>query len=267
MNSIIQTPNLALTLAPDERTIVLAGVGQKFLKDMGDNQILSGLSSFTNKALFEMGQQPANQEFLKGFTAGLLKDLRGKRFMYLSMADIGNAFHFGVRKEFGEFYGINNSSAINWVKSYMVWEARIIAKKKQDEYMKEQNKPKEITQEEKESIMWEAVKNAYEKIKSGEFYNDPGNSVYTFLDGKNKLLFNNDRKKQFIEIAFDIVKSEKSGELKNIRSNDVAMIIKREIAALESKSGEVVVQAKKIAINTFFKEMIEIGTDINELKN
>lgn len=256
--------NICPTLTNDEQKFIVASLNEKRIKVLTEQEIKAALTELIGKAVFEAGQS-IDLPKIVGISNSLYPDLKNY-FTTLSLKDIELAFNLGVRKIYGEFMGINVTTLFNWLKAYTSDPNRNEAKKKQNTYLIELNKPKEPTPAEIEKIMLGGCNEAYEAIKAGQYYDDIGNAVYNFIDRKNKIPFSAERKQQFMKAARQIILGQKNDQFKTAKGLDINKI-KKEIESLNENSNEVVIEAKKLVLNKYLIECNELGLTMEEILN
>lgn len=117
----------------------------------------------------------------------------------------------------------------------------------------------EPSQAERERIMIEACKREFEIVKGGNIAFDFGNCVYDYLSKKGHIRFTNERKEKFMQMAKSRLMSDAYKKQNGTKVQDA-------IRAIESNKGNnIVVEAKKLALTEYFKQMIEMEIDINEI--
>lgn len=124
---------------------------------------------------------------------------------------------------------------------------------------KAQPKPQEqatVGNVDKDGIMKQACRDALEKVRVNGWYNDPGNSCYGWLERNGYLKFTASEKHGFIEQA----KEKERMKLGKPVNYEEHRRFNSLISELETKNTpDVIVLAKKIAVNNFLKTMINEG--------
>lgn len=256
---IAKIPNINFSpkLQQHEKDFIVAGTGKK-IKDLTKVEICTKLADVLTKTIFDSGQS-ADKLKLTGTINSVYPDLK-RYFTTLTLSDLEHAFHLGVRKEFGEYMGINPVTIFNWLRQYVQSAKRNEAKKKQAEYLESLNKPKPISEIEKENIMQTATLKAFEDVKKGVEFNDIGNSIYDYLNKKGMIPFTKERKETIMKIAQKNVKERLVNNLHTSKSLAEKNSIKNALSTIEKEAGnDVVVEAKKIALVEYFKELIEMN--------
>ncbi len=262
MTEVVKFKWLALNLLPEERELAHAFNGT-LVKDIAKNDLEVHLLKIVENTYLTrgwtydgaMGAIQAHE---------CVKDIK-QYFGTLTIEEIAIAFAKGVRNEYGEYIGLNVATYFIWLRTYMTSSVRTEAKKKQLAYKMEQEKPKELSEKEKDAILKQGALDAFEKYKKDGTYADLGNPVYNWLDKKGKIPFPIERKKEFMLIA------EKNLEVQLQASKDVAADIyerrkiEQQLIHLVNEKDKIICEAKRIALCIFFKELIEFDQDIKDM--
>lgn len=119
----IETGNLAPNLVEYAQAIQAVKIC-----DMPQKDAINQLMSIIVKCYFDAGQQIAGEnetkrgQQLQLIATSLLSEL--SKFKHMSIQDVQIAFKNGVRREYGEFYGLNPATYYQWLKSYQFDEKR-----------------------------------------------------------------------------------------------------------------------------------------------
>lgn len=182
--SNLQTVGICPTLNQTEQTIVWASKQVKALNvkdfDTHVNQIITDVA-------FDLGtRMEANDIKLQ---TRKLKEEIAVYFPGITIPELRTAFKNGLRKIYGDFFGLNISTYHQWIKSYLNEEKRGALILKQQQYELElANMGNTRPPEEKiDAIMFNAFNDALEIYTNCQWYNDLGNSVHEFLVRKGKI--------------------------------------------------------------------------------
>lgn len=181
----------------------------------------------------------------------------------LRLPEIETAFRKGTRGMYGEYHGGSIATFNKFILGYLSSGEReqIIKKQKMTE---KEEKP---TQEQWDEKCTLRLKEAFEAVKKGEFWDDPGNYLYNWLDGKRLISLSISRKKQFmIEAKERLVSDLNNNKAKetNPYKLGVISVYLKQIQGGNHKD-RVIVMAKKIALNSFIKESIESGKTYKDI--
>lgn len=185
----------------------------------------------------------------------LSNDLR-KYFSFLTLSELEIAFKKGCKEDYGKYFGLNYKTYIGWVNSYKNEQSRSNAINAIAESKKElEPKQKELTSEEKVEIMKNGALIKFEDFKLGKL-NDIGNVTYNWLEKKELINFTAQKKKEFMAFAKEQLRADAiSG-----RSTSISKAIEQ--ATSEDK---VISMAKKLALNEYFKSLIDMGEELKDI--
>lgn len=258
---LIQTP-IAPGLDKQEQEIILAKSGLR-INQIEENECKKLLLVLIGKTHLDCGM--VQDTVAISITINSLHDTLVKYFYTLTMSEITQAFRLGTMGEFGEWFGLNNKTYLQWCKGYLGWQKRIEANKKQMAFQNEFNKPKELTQSEKEKIIAEGVLIVFKEFKKTNFVYDAGNVTYNYLDSKQLIPFNIERKKEIVKLAEAKVRLLITDKMAVAISEIERAALKNKLCSMSSKDEEVRSECKRIGLNIFFKELVETGTELSDL--
>lgn len=266
MNKLARIPDLKLSplLSQSEIEIVICKEGKK-IKDLKRSEVKVFLSTLIVKTYQDCGQTAVEKDIELSVNEVLIDVLNYAGGF--TIAQITHAFKLGRLGEFGEWYGLNSNTFQKWIRGYMGYSKRFDANKKQEAYLKELNKPKEPTAEEKKEFIKQVCLKAFEDFKEKGFVIDAGNASFNYLWNNRIISFTSQRTTEFKLKALEVVKLEKVAKMDN---PELRKEIKKSLAEIEKKMlehNEVLIEAKKIALNTFFKELMETETELKDLLN
>lgn len=117
LNTDFSFLNNANTLSLKTKDVYKAnqGISIKMIEDK--NMVVKTIHVYVNQAIMDKGINMPPDEInylLLRIVDDIMKDFSG-----LSLDDIKLAFYYGVRGEFGDYYGINTVTLYNWLKSYI----------------------------------------------------------------------------------------------------------------------------------------------------
>ncbi len=259
--------DLCPALSPQEQDIIVSRQSP-MIKNMGEPDIANEMLKIILKTYFDCGQN-ANQKTVVLEIQDLMSDLT-KYFGTVCIEEIKLFFKSGIDGEFGEYFGLNNKTYRQWLRGGVSSAKRSNARKIQDMYLQEKNKPKPLTESEKEKIIKDGVLKAFEEYKSKGWISDIGNVSYNWLDRNGHIKFTRERKTGIKSAARGVVSEQLSNELESAKLSINKLEVKRiqfDLENLENKEDRVKAEAKRIAINLFFKELIDIGTELTDIIN
>ena len=203
----------------------------------------------------------------KRVTDDIMKDFKG-----LSLEDVQLAFYYGVRGEFGEYYGINPITFYGWLKSYKNVLLPSVLKEVLPLLPKMEEKEVEIDKKEFDITMLNNLCAYYSKLISGSAYDlfDIGNIYFSFM---NRMEMINLSEEEWIEInnlAMGEVKLELSEQNKNLLNQGKSLHrinltdAFKEIEAGENKSYNSMIEiyAKRLALKKCLQKLAENKIDL-----
>jgi len=261
MSNLVKTEFQSLPeLSVKENSIISALKSDKII-NLNNEDLNRNIVNWAN-IIYACAGQKVSDDDLKAFCI-LLKNELKTYFGNIGHKDIETALNNGVRRLYGEYYGINIISVNKWIKSHLDSEERKNAIKK----FLTLNKPEEqnMTEDEKENIMKKAIERLEKLIQDDVTINpesiDFGNAVYNYLDNKNLILFTTEEKKQFMEQSKGILLQHLLNQKSRLEITPT--LFKRTLESIESvNSLDVVILAKKIAIKKHFVNLIPVKKEI-----
>lgn len=255
---------LCPTLTPTEVVVVNSRQSNR-IADCSDKEIDDALLNAISMAYFQSGQA-LNAGIVNAEIKELIPDLR----IYFSTVCIGEIalfFKQGIDGMHGEYFGLNCKTYRQWLRSGMGSTARLEALKKQRKFLEELNMPPEPTAEEKEALVLKGVLDSFAEFKKTRFVYDTGNITYNWLDSKKIIPFTTERKKDIIKKAEANIRSEMMGKIQVALSSIERNKIKAEMDGLSDKDIRIKSEAKRVALNLFFKELVETDTELSDYIN
>lgn len=244
-------PNLTVA----EKEIALACQGEK-IKDIDIRAITLFMIGLIGKTFLNTGGDfDKNKEMIDSTVDELAADLK-KYNGTLTLPEIEIAFKNGWKKEYGEYFGLNNATYFGWVNAY-TWNEKRLRAKKAIENAKESNKvaqPK-LSEEEKEEILKKGALKMFADFKAGGSILDAGNITYNFLEAKGLINFSKERKVEILERTKEQMKADAISQ-KN-RTESIDSVLKKVMVDEIIKAN-----AKRNALTLFFSELIEMEAEL-----
>lgn len=247
----------------------VAALTAKPVKDSSDFEIAEAISSGIEKAVFDLGLRQISDDDLNLLKFGILHEVKTS-FTTLTIDEIKNAFHYGVRGKYGEVFGLNVAQAAKWMSSYMTDHTRVEARKELAKAADQSNEP---SPDEKFSTAKGLSLDAYILVKANHPVGITGVAVYTFLNALG--LIHADYKKGIMKEALNVLVVEKerdianSTELVRRRQMNADLVILKENIANDILTvlqyDEVKRVAKRQVLNSFFQDLILDDTDLDAL--
>lgn len=245
-----------------ENQIIKAALTAPLVKHAIPYEIDGAVSVAVDRALFYLGSKMPIED--RDMVKVAVIDDAKRHFSNLTIAEIGIAIDNGVKGMYGKVVGLAPKDVFDWLTAYSISEQR----KNQASQLAKENEPKpEPTEEEKATLYWNNLVNAWLTFKKDGCYNDHGNSVYNILLANGKINYSDEQMADFMRMAkSDLVKEY--NPLKHlgnvVKTNEYKAII-AEITTGGDGNARVKVSAKKIALNHFFGDLMQKGTEITDL--
>jgi len=261
-----QNNQISPFLDGQEREMIESKVG-KPLRELKVLEVRIFISTLIAKTHLDCGQTIKEKDIEIG-----LKELVNDIVSYgggFTLMQIANCFKIGAMKELGDYYGLNNNTYRQWVRNYLSYQKRLDANKKQKEFLENLNKPVVLSPEEKEKLIKDGCLSAFDIFKQKGFYPDMGNVTFDYLYYSQKVInFTKQRRDEFKKQAKLVVLSEKKKQMESTPSIIGIRTLKNAIKQIEesdNETDEVIREAKRIALNTYFKELVEMEIDLKDL--
>lgn len=232
------------------------------VRNSDDKTISNVLARAIAKAYQDLGQRIDEQDaiYLK---SALLSEAR--RYPNLRVEEIPIAIDRGVRREYGDFFGINVVSISGFFKGYLDSQDRVEAAKQVNAALLPE--PKQPTEAEIKAMENEMIVAAYEKFKTDGYYTDFGNHVYRKLDERGLITFTPERKREFMEQAKKSIEAKNNPATALTREDRAKRqsVIERLANAIKTSDPLIVREAKQIALTEYFTGLKEMDIEIKQL--
>ena len=228
----------------------LTALNSKLIVDMQQNELKDRVIKTLAKTYIDCGKVIESKE-LMSLSNGVINEIK-RYFINLKIDELDLCFQNGVRKQYGEYFGLNIVTFHQWIKSYM-------AEDKRAEALKIRSTPrikpiKEYTEEDKIRIRDEFMNHAKSTyMKSGVFglYEPSIADIYKILVAKDELT--ETEYTSNVEEAYDYVIEDLEYRSK---TNDILLrrklIAQKETMTMDSK--EVINMAKQITIEDLWNK-------------
>ena len=193
------------------------------------------------------------------FTQSFMRELFDN-FPLFTLKDVEISFRRGVLKYYGEYMGINTTALFSWLKAYLTEKQEAIYKFNKIQDLNKTTALDQLTAQEREKLLISNSHKAYEIFKTTGHFEDYGNAIYNFLDAKQMLNFSAAEKNTFMALAAANLKTSNNPILETNPQKRREMI--NLLKTLESNPHnlhtQIICEAKKIALNKYFKEINEL---------
>lgn len=228
----------------------LTALNSKLIVDMQQNELKDRVIKTLAKTYIDCGKVIESKE-LMSLSNGVINEIK-RYFINLKIDELDLCFQNGVRKQYGEYFGLNIVTFHQWIKSYM-------AEEKRAEALKIRSAPriepiKEYTAEDKLRIRDEFMNHAKSTyMKSGVFglYEPSISDIYKILVDTNEVSnieFNANLQEAYEYVIEDLEYRSKTNDILLRRK----LIAQKETLTMESK--EVINMAKQITIEDLWNK-------------
>lgn len=228
----------------------LTALNSKLIVDMQQNELKDRVIKTLAKTYIDCGKVIESKE-LMSLSNGVINEIK-RYFINLKIDELDLCFQNGVRKQYGEYFGLNIVTFHQWIKSYM-------SEEKRAEALKIRSTPriepiKEYTAEDKIRIRDEFMNHAKSTyMKSGTFglYEPSIADIYKILVETNEISniqFNANLQEAYEYVIEDLEYRSKTNDILLRRK----LIAQKETLTMESK--EVINMAKQITIEDLWNK-------------
>lgn len=248
-------------ISPSENQIIKSALSAPKISMALPYEIDGSISMAIDRAIFYLGLKTL-QEDRDMIKINAIDDVK-RHFKTLTISEIGIAIDNGVRGLYGPVIGLSPKDIFNWMSAYSKSDERKI---NLEAVSKEMYAEPEPTDEEKAKLAWANLVNAWESYKANGTFNDFGNSVYNSLLINEKINFTKEQRDEFKKQA-ELNLLARYNPIKNI-GNEIKMNECRGIIAeikADGNNARLISEAKNIALNQFFKDLLEMDMSIEDL--
>ena len=214
------------------------------------------IQGFSNKALLTPEEVT--------FFAKYIRDEWGKR---LPVAEIEQAFILAAKNKLETDTKNYNSLSIayieNILQAYMTYKHKFIVPTSSPAITEKC----ELTDQEKDQIIWDGILTAFERFKTTGEKVEFGGIKYDFLKCRGMIPFTKERRDEMMKLSrLRITMKFEQGMVKAKTFNEMSKLKEQIINMGKDFEAQVMEEAKTIAINTLFADLVESGSEINDLK-
>lgn len=265
-------PQLPVNANVSSRTkdIYLANNHQKIRLIDDKNIIVRQIHAFVNMTIIDKGVNMEKDDInyiKKRVTDDIMKDFKG-----LSLEDVQLAFYYGVRGEFGDYYGINPITFYGWLKSYKNVLLPSVLKEVLPLLPKVAEKEVEIDKKEFDITMLNNLCAYYSRLVSGGVYDlfDIGNIYFSFMNRMEMIDLSEEEWVEINGLAMGEVKLELSEQNKNLLNQGKSLHrinlsdAFKEIEAGENKTyySMLEIYSKRLALKKCLQKLVENKIDL-----
>tara|TARA_B110000503_G_C7039830_1_gene367742 strand:- start:57 stop:944 length:888 start_codon:yes stop_codon:yes gene_type:complete len=230
------------------------------------NIVVNTLHQYINQTIMDKGVNMPPEEIT--YLKQRVSDDIMNHYTAYTLEEIRLALYYGVREEFGEYYGINAITIFKWLKSFR-WELIPQTNLAMKKYLPSpDDRPKEVITKEQIDIenigRCDSIFKIYKENNKYDFY-DFGNVLYDWLDKRKLIDFTTEQKIDFKTESKNKLKSkmmDKNYDLskrgKGVQKIDLSKYFE-EIDNGINKQGvsAVIIGAKRLALLSFFTKHLD----------
>lgn len=197
-NGAYNLPN-NLPVTQKAKDVFLSSKNFPKIKDIADkNEVVQSIHTYINQTIMDKGvnMPPEEITYLKTRVAD---DIINHYSTY-TLEEIRLSLYYGVREEFGEYFGLNAITIFKWLKSFK-WELIPQTNLLMKPYLPNPDeRPKEtITQEQLDKDYTNRCISIHKLLQEKNEYDfyDFGNVLYEWLDKRGCIPFSNEEKQKF----------------------------------------------------------------------
>lgn len=240
------------------------------VREMRQEEVLNPVIALIGKIFLVAGQVPKSESD----KAALKKDIQfiaselsrdiATRYSELTLEEISIAFDKGVRNDFGDYFGLNVRTFNNWITAYRDSPERLRAI--EDQLRKKAiPSPTQPTTADLKRMRDETIIFGFNSYKRrGSFVGNP-TQLYKYLEELELIKLSKSEKNDLISQASKFLEDE----YKTISKKDISSTVRKALIETlhpNNRSQEkIVFKAKAIAIEAFYKNIVEKDLDIKEL--
>lgn len=213
------------------------------------------IQGFSNKALLTPEEVT--------FFAKYIRDEWGNR---LPVAEIEQAFILAAKNKLETDTKNYNTLSIAYIESilqaYMTYKHKLIVPTSSPAIPEKC----ELTEHEKDQIIWDGILTAFDLFKATGEKVEFGGIKYDFLKCRGMIPFTNERRDEMMKLArMRITMKFEQGMVKAKTFNEMSKLKDQIMNRGKDFEAQVMEEAKTIAINTLFADLVESGSEINDL--
>lgn len=170
---------------------------------------------------------------------------------------VRTAFRNGLRKVYGEFYGLNNKTYAEWINAAVKAERE--AKQRDQKALPAAQTEKVLSKEEKEKIFQEALKFCEDTFTSTGKVIDTGGAIFDQLWRRGIVKLNSEQvteyKNRASQIMYASLESDRMKAVTNIDRSKIQQIDIQMSQIMDENSSLVSIEAKRLALTDYFKSL------------
>lgn len=268
-NNSVAVIKTAGNLTQIERIVIDAVTASPIIAKVSSYDLDRALYSIILKAFISSGiglkgeTDEEQKSRIKIMAKEVAADLR-KRHATLTIREFELAVENGIRKEYGDFHGLNVATFHMFAREFKKSAEREEALRKLRLLKEEQENEVKPSDEEINRIMNEACLNAFYRYKKTKCLVDFGGAKYQHLEKNGLINHSIDLKKEIFRKARELALLDASTTIMKPGEN-TAKTIAHEVIKNPDKHEIVKNIAREMALKRFFDDLIETGTELKDM--
>ncbi len=279
-------------ISPKEMEVILACLNNKKIKHLNMDDFCPDqdhlpdaqkktyddvLIEILSRTIWEIGitEKAMTKDEQKFFIQVAIEEIKNEFGTLMSVEEVRIALKKGARKHYGEFYGLNITTLNTWFNTYLE-ETKREAMLKLPYVKPKEEKKKEYSEEERKQQYQYWLNNVYKEFESfkttGEYtFYDFNNSFYKLcVELKIPKIVSNRKKIMMYQRALMEAKEQfhpanANGFGQRIEFRDVYEKITKSDELDKKYEDLLVMRAKKLTIEHFFKKLVKHGKDLKRV--
>jgi hypothetical protein len=255
------------------KEVILATLNNKPIVHESKIEAENSLAKLIGMIIWESGINMTEEEqdiLVPYMITAIMKD-----YSHLTLKEVEIAFTMGVRKKYGDFFGINVSTFCGWLYKFQ-YETKKSAMRLIP-YIKKTEKPDDVSEDQKKYWHGAWINSCSEAYKTFcetgiiEKFHDSNNMLYDYIVDKMKLV---KLEKEEADKIFIQAKTQYKVEKRSLNARNFGQQLNFKLALekLQEQDAEVitVIQAKskRLALPLIFKKLKDQGLDLeSEIRN
>ena len=220
------------------------------IKELDKDEVIGVLNGFISEMTMQLGYKSTTTKEVAYMASKVAKELSDK-YKYLDLIEVKKAFQHGIRKKYGEYFGINAISLCIFIEKYTQSDERTEYVKSKQQEQKALPESCQLTDSEIEDINRKGIIRKFNQYVQNNRLTDYGSVAFLWLE-ENK----------FLNVPIE----EKNKIFKKIKANWIPPdgTLKR-LVDETLKQSDIVNQCRLYCLKKYFDELIEFNVNIEDL--
>lgn len=190
-------------------------------------------------------------------------------FGFVTIPEIEIFFRKGYQNEYGQYFGLNNKTYLQWIRQGSQEDNRVKAIKAMEKAYKDLlPKPKELTEDEKREIIKQGAIKCFSDFKATGILTDVGNISYRFLWEKGLIKHAQEVKDKMLITVKERLRHQEAMKLQDREYIGQHTAIKHELEEISNgKSSKLISEGKRESLKIYFQNLIEMEIELKDELN